>query len=141
MLLITLNEKMNEKRLLLRVIIGAASILLGFVFGLLTMVDYLHAGVLTVLAFYFFRHRKWWCFVGQFISLWYINFELLAGLEYELSLFGRQLLFPRQGFALLALLPIWLYQGRLGYHSKAFRNFCYAFYPLHLLLLGLLRYI
>ena len=42
-----------------------------------------------------------------------------------------------QGLALLALVPIWLYRGRQGYHSKPFQYACYAFYPVHMLLLVL----
>ena len=43
------------------------------------------------------------------------------------------------GFALLALIPIWLYRGRQGYHSKALQYTYYAFYPVHLLVLGLIK--
>ena len=35
-------------------------------------------------------------------------------------LWGETFYFARQGFALLALLPIWLYRGKQGYHSKIF---------------------
>ena len=45
----------------------------------------------------------------------------------------------RQGFALLALIPIWLYRGRQGLHSRGFKLFCYAFYPGHMLVLALLQ--
>ena len=41
----------------------------------------------------------------------------------------------QQGLALLALIPIWLYRGRQGYRSKPFQYLCYAFYPVHMLLL------
>ena len=41
----------------------------------------------------------------------------------------------QQGLALLALLPIWLYRGRQGYHARWFQHFGYAFYPLHMLVL------
>lgn len=39
--------------------------------------------------------------------------------------------------ALLALIPIWLYRGRQGCHTREFRWFCYTFYPAHMLLLYL----
>ena len=42
-------------------------------------------------------------------------------------------------FALFALVPIWLYQGRQGLHGKVFRWFCYAFYPVHMLILFIIR--
>ena len=38
-----------------------------------------------------------------------------------------------------ALVPIWLYRGRQGHHSKAFQYACYAFYPVHMLILGLIQ--
>lgn len=138
-LLIHMNERVKKKTFFARLAVGAASILLAYILGLLTMVDYHHAGPLTVLVFYFFRKRKWWCLAAQLICLWYINFELLAGLQYEWFIFGERILFTRQGLALLALIPIWLYKGKLGYHSKPFQYFCYAFYPLHLLILGLAK--
>lgn len=47
----------------------------------------------------------------------------------------------RQGFALLALIPIWLYRGKQGYHSRTLQYGYYAFYPLHLLVLGLLKWV
>ena len=124
-----------------RVLVGAASILLGYILGLVTMVDFYHAGILTVLAFYFFRGRTWLHRAGQLVCLWYINFELLGGLVYEVWLFGRMFSFTRQGLALLALVPIWMYRGRQGYHSKALQYGYYAFYPLHLLILGLLKFV
>lgn len=43
------------------------------------------------------------------------------------------------GLALLALIPIWLYQGKQGHHSKTFQYFCYAFYPVHMLPLFVVR--
>ena len=36
----------------------------GAVLGILCMVDYYAVGVLTVLVFYFFRGRVWWCLAG-----------------------------------------------------------------------------
>ena len=113
--------------------------LLASVLGLLTMVDYFGPGVVTVLVFYFFRERKWQNFVLQLLALYWLNVELLSGLAYEVELFGRVWWITQQGFALFALIPIWLYRGRQGHRSRAFRYFCYGFYPVHMLVLGLLK--
>ena len=60
---------------------------------------------------------------------------------YEVSLFGRTFFIMRQGLALLALIPIWLYRGKQGPYNKAIKNLYYWFYPVHLLILGLLKMI
>ena len=41
-----------------------------------------------------------------------------------------------QSFAVLALIPIWLYDGRQGLAGKGWKWFSYAFYPLHMLIIG-----
>lgn len=137
--LIFLNEKARAKgKWWLTLLAAAGTIALGFVLGLLTFVDYFHGGVFMVLTFYFFRGRKWWHFLGQAAFMWYINFELLGGYSYVLPLFGKEFYFPQQGFALLALIPIWLYRGKQGYHHKTLQYAFYAFYPAHLLILWLI---
>ena len=138
--LIRWNEKAKEKHLLKRILVGTASVCIGYLVGLITFVDFYHAGVLSVLAFYFFRKKQWWCYLGQLICLWYINVEMLGGFSYEVQILGQTYWFARQGFALLALIPIWLYRGKQGYHSKALQYGYYAFYPVHLLILGLLKF-
>ena len=110
-------------------------VLAGLVLGTLCMVDYYGGGVLTVFVFYFLHGRKWWCFLGQLAALYWLNVELLGGLMYPVQLFGMEFELCQQGLALLALIPIWLYRGRQGYHSKPFQYLCYAFYPVHMLLL------
>ena len=110
-------------------------VLAGLVLGTLCMVDYYGAGVLTVFVFYFLHGRKWWCFLGQLAALYWLNVELLGGLMYPVQLFGMEFELCQQGLALLALIPIWLYRGRQGHHSKPFQYLCYAFYPVHMLLL------
>ena len=109
-----------------------------YLIGMILMLDYNAAGVLTVLVFYFFNGDAWYHRMGQFIGLYYINFELLGGIYDAYNIFGNTFEFPRQGFALFALIPIWLYNGKRGVHSKRFQYFNYAFYPLHLLILSLL---
>ena len=107
----------------------------GLVLGTLCMVDYYGVGVLTVSVFYFLHGRKWWCFLGQLAALYWLNVELLGGLMYPVQLFGMEFELCQQGLALLALIPIWLYRGRQGYHSRPFQYLCYAFYQVHMLLL------
>ena len=137
--LIHVNELARKRGgLWRRVLVAVGTLLLGYVAGFLLMVDYYGAGVLTVLVFYFFRGRKWWQFLGQFAALYYLNVEVLGGLYFEVSLFGQNFEIVQQELALLALIPIWLYRGRQGHHSKVFRWLCYGFYPAHMLVLYLI---
>lgn len=133
-------EKIRKKDCALVVQIGACAgiTLLGFLVGTIAMVDYHGAGVLTVLVFYFFRGRRWYQLLGQAAGLYFINFVVLRNLEIPLVLFGHPILFPAQGFALLALIPIWLYHGKQGPHNKVIQYTCYAFYPVHILVLSLI---
>ena len=112
---------------------------LGSLLGLITMVDYFHVGVMTVLVFYFFRGRNWAERLLQLAALWYLNCEVLGGLVYEFELAGRVFTFHQQGFALLALIPIWLYRGKQGPYGPGIRRLYYWFYPAHLLILALIR--
>ena len=137
--LIHWNEKVKEKQVWKRILVGVATVCIAYIGGIITFVDYYNAGILMVLTFYFFRGKKWWHYLGQLLCLWYINFEMLGGFGYEIQLFGYTKFIARQGIALLALIPIWLYRGKQGYHSKTLQYVYYMFYPLHLLILGLLK--
>ena len=123
------------------VLVSAGVVAAGGILGTLCMVDYYGVGVLTVFIFYLFRGRKWWCLLGQLLALYWVNVQMLGGLMYPIQLFGMEFELCQQGLALLALLPIWLYRGRQGYHSKPFQYACYAFYPAHMLVLALLTMI
>lgn len=112
--------------------------LLGYLLGTVGMVDYYGAGVLIVLAFYFFRPRRWFCLLGQIVVLGYLNIWMLKGRYYPISLGGWSFDFYQQSLALLSLIPIWLYRGRQGHHSKGFQYACYAFYPVHMLVLAVI---
>ena len=135
---IHLMEKVRKKRKLWIFLPTAVLVVLvGSALGTIGMADYYGAGVLTLFVFYFFRGRKWWCFLGQLLALYWVNVELLGGLMYPIRLFGMDFELCQQGLALLSLLPIWLYRGRQGCHTKVFQYSCYAFYPVHMLLLAL----
>ena len=136
--LMHLNEKAKAKRKLPgRILVGVGTFLLGTVIGMISMMDCMQYGVWMILAFYFLRGRKWWNYVAQFVALLYINYSV-RGLSYELTLFGKEFWFPQQCFAVLALIPIWLYRGKQGPHNKVLQYIYYGFYPVHILILGLI---
>ena len=139
--LIHWNEKAKERHVWKRILVGIASLCIAYIGGIITFVDYYNAGILMVLTFYFFRGKKWWNYLGQLLCMWYINREMLGGFEYEINLFGDTYFFTRQSIAMLALIPIWLYNGKQGYHSKKLQYFYYLFYPLHLLILGIAKFL
>ena len=132
-------EAVREKgKLWLYVLTCVGVTALGAALGTLGMVDYYGAGVLTVFVFYFFHGREWWKLLGQILALYWINVRMLGGQVYPMTILGMNVELSQQGLALLALVPIWLYRGRQGHHSKAFQYACYAFYPVHMLILALI---
>ena len=58
--LMWINEKAKDKNLPKRFLIAGITVVMAFILGIISFCDYYHAGVLTVLVFYFFRHKKWW---------------------------------------------------------------------------------
>ena len=94
--------------------------------------DYGLAGVLTVLLFYAARDFRgaWLCRLAGMVL---INCVLIQGQTLP-ALWD----FPIQGFAVLALIPIGLYDGRQGRGGKVMKWLGYWFYPVHLAVLGLL---
>lgn len=148
----------EKKKPLVYVATSFAVCLVGLGLGYVLFVDFYGCGILTVFVFYFFyrgrednvvasicknsRYQKiLWvliCFLGQFLCLYYINVEILGGLYYPITILGKEFELVQQGLALVALIPIWLYWGKQGYHRKWFQYFNYAFYPAHCLVLALI---
>jgi len=136
--LMWINEKAQaKKKWWLNLLTAAGTLLLGWFLGLISFADYYQAGVMMTMAFYFFHGKKWWHYAGQLLAMKYINFYM-GGMVYEFMLFGKEMSFPQQGFAIFALIPIWLYNGQKGTQSKWLKWFNYAFYPAHMLILWLL---
>ena len=137
---IHLNERVKKRgNKLLSAVVLAVSVFAGYLLGIISFADYNGAGVATILVFYILRKRSLWCFLGQVVLLYYINVEVLSGLYFEIAVGDTTLHIVQQGLALFALIPIWLYNGRKGYHSRWFQYVCYGFYPVHMLALHLLR--
>ena len=110
---------------------------LGYGLGFLTFVDYYGYGVITVLIFWMGRKVRYGRLL-ELAGLAYINVELIGGMGYVLEFSGWEMWVPQQVFALLALIPIWLYNGQRGPGGKKWQYFSYAFYPAHILILALL---
>ena len=102
-------------------------------------VDYGFLGMITLVMFYLFRNFPF-AWVAQLGGMVLINIVFFEGQVFPVEIFGRMVEIPSQGFAVLALIPIWLYGGRKGRSSKVMQYGFYAFYPVHMLILYLIRY-
>lgn len=107
-------------------------ILLG---GVLLFPDYGVLGILTVCVFHMFRDFPG-ALIAQTAAMTAIHCFGYEGQTIPLGNSG--IFFPVQGFAVLAMIPIALYNGKKGGGGKAFQYAAYAFYPAHMLILSLL---
>ena len=131
------NARRREEPWILPAVTGLSCVL-AYVVGFALKVDYSGPGILMVLVFYFFRGSEWWCYAIQTVLLYFLNRELGAA-GVNLTLFGHTLAVAEQCAATLALIPIWLYRGRQGYHAKWLQYACYGFYPAHMIILYALQ--
>lgn len=102
-----------------------------------TNLDYGAAGVLMVLLFYLAIQipQKVLQYLFEAVFLFVLDWYLIPSFDLMLS---SGMMVPVQGFAIFSLPLIWLYNGRKtlsGKAGKVYQYFCYAFYPVHLLLL------
>ncbi len=104
-------------------------ILVSMVSASLLCLDYGAFGILMIISFFLLNGKPWWI---QILCVLLLN--LLMGGS-SLSVLGIH--FPIQLFGTLSMLPILRYNGKQGHHGKAWRWFCYTFYPVHLFLLSL----
>ena len=100
-------------------------------------VDYGFYGFLTILLFYLFRGfpLAWLC---QLAGMVFIHGFLFEGMSIPVTIFGLSRMISNQSFAVFSLLPIWMYNGQKGQHSRLLQYGSYLFYPAHLLLLYLI---
>lgn len=99
----------------------------GFAAGELLFTDYGGWGVLLVIGFSLCRELPGYYRCGGELACMVIFAVIAIG--------GIECL------ALLSLPLLWLYNGKPGCRSKAVQYICYAFYPVHLLILGMLSLI
>ena len=166
LLLLAVIEKARKKGRAVFVLTSAVCIVSGYLLGYVLQVDYYGEGILMVMLFYFFRNMRFgW--VGQLAGLLFVNFGIyglrdtmvqwftvalamfhtdqsqwftLGSYMFPLPFFTPNMswVLTDQALAVLALIPIWMYNRKQGPHNRALQYACYAFYPGHLLILGLL---
>jgi hypothetical protein len=98
--------------------------------------DYSMYGIAMMLAFYIFRESKIKTVISQTIV--YLVFNALQIFLYVLSSPGVSvsLTWFNQALSILALIFIFRYNGNKG---KDLKYFFYAFYPVHLLIIGIIK--
>lgn len=137
LLAITLIDKARKDKTA-KTIIKTVLILIPICLGaFIGFPDYGFWGFLTVVMFYLFRGFPF-AWLLQLIAMVLMNFVLYEGQFTSVELFGKTYEIATQGFAVFALIPIWLYGGRKGKSSKIMQYGFYAFYPLHMLIIYLL---
>ena len=101
--------------------------------------DYGAMGVLTVVTFYLLRDFPfaWLC---QIAAMFLLNIYFFTGMYIPVNLFGIAFDFQVQGFALLSLIPISMYNGTKRHNHPILKYSMYVFYPLHMLILYLITY-
>lgn len=131
-------DRARRERTAKAAVLGLLGLLGAWLAGVLGMTDYGGMGVLTMAVFYVFRGFPL-ARLGQLACLFLLNMVFFRGEYLTAEIFGRTLELQTQGFALLALLPIWLYSGEKGRGGRALQYGSYAFYPLHMLALYLVK--
>jgi hypothetical protein len=117
---------------LLRWLLSIIVVFVAMFISEITMLDYSSFGIMMILVFYLTRNLKYKGYF-QFIMLFIINAYIM--MAYNIPIAGINV--PIQVFGLTSLIFIAMYNGEKG---KINKYFVYAFYPVHLLILGLINY-
>ena len=126
-------DRARRERTPRRIVLGLLTLAVACLLGGIGFVDYGVMGVLTVVLFYLLRDFPL-ARLAHLAAMVLLNIVFFKGQTIPLLGFD----FPIQGFAVLALVPIWLYNGKKGFGGKGFQWGAYLFYPVHLLVLSLL---
>lgn len=140
MLLLLWMEKVlnNKNHVVVKILLVALILAIGFIAGTMLFVDYLGAGVVTVLLLYLCKkiNNQPLQLSAIALSLIYINFVVLGG---QVIILSNGFEFPTQGFAVLSVILFAFYNGRkslTGNKAKIFKYFSYLFYPVHIMILA-----
>ncbi len=134
---IRLLDQAWQRKWWIGILAGIGVVPTGFILATILGTDYYGFGFLTVICFWVFsRVRFGW--IGQLLSIVFINWKLIAGECFTVMLGDYELWIPYQCIAILSMIPIFMYNGELGRGGKKFQTFAYIFYPAHMAILGLL---
>lgn len=138
LLAIRLIDKAKKNRTAKNILLGAVWLLLICIASVIGFPDYGFWGVMTVVMFYLLRDFPF-AWLAQLVAMVLIHIVFFEGQVFLVEVFGKVWEIPSQGFAVFALIPIWLYGGKKGASHKALQYSFYAFYPLHMLILYLIK--
>lgn len=130
-------DRARQERTAKAVALAVLGLLGAWLLATAGMTDYGGMGILTVAVFYVFRGFPL-ARLGQAVCLVLLNMVFFQGEYLPVEVFEHTLELQTQGFALLALIPIWLYGGERGRGGRALQYGSYVFYPLHMLALYLI---
>lgn len=120
--LLYIEKLYSEKKPAWRYLLSAVACALFSLAAYFLNIDYGYIGMSLILIFFFFRKQGWRLVVA--VIIWSIACLFL---EFQLEWAG-----------VLALIPIMQYNGEKG---KGWKWTFYIFYPLHMLILGIIQYI
>ena len=138
LLAINVIDKAKKNRAAKNIALSVLCLILICVASVIGFVDYGFLGMLTVVIFYVLRNFPF-AWLAQLVAMVLINIVFFEGQVFLVEIFGKTLEIPLQGFAVFALVPIWLYKGKKGKSSKIMQYGFYAFYPVHMLILYLIK--
>ena len=139
LLAISVIDKVRKKFTAKTVALSLLWLLLICVASVIGFVDYGFLGMITVVMFYLLRNFPF-AWLAQLAAMVLINIVFFEGQVFPIEIFHKVFEIPFQGFAVFALIPIWLYGGKKGRSSKIMQYGFYAFYPVHMLILYLIKF-
>ncbi len=132
-------DRMKKEKTAKSIGIGVLLLALLCAASVVTFPDYGFTGFATIVLFYVCRDFPF-AWIAQAVGMILIHIVFFEGQVIPFELLGHSFEFPTQGFAVLALIPIWCYAGKKGRSNKFIQYGSYAFYPVHMIILYLIRY-
>ena len=101
--------------------------------------DYGAFGVLMIVCFYIFKANKLYMVSAQIFLLFILYMKKMS--YYTFSLFNLQYILFQLFFSVISLTLILAYNGKKGKSSNMIKLMFYFFYPVHLIILDLLKFL